>query len=156
MPWWSQLESPIVASTAWWWTIVASEYPLSERLQKDGLDWRQLGPQQLPTLKLNQRSLHSQRSRKVTIIVGEHPRTSTILANFLMVDAPSGINRIIRRLLLMALKAATSIYHLTMKFPTAKGTCEVQGNHYDSRECYNKSLRIAKKITYHQGQAWGK
>ena len=77
---------------------------------------------------------------KLIIIVGEHPQTLTILANFLRVDAPSAINGIIGRPLLKALKAATSIYHLNMKFPTAKGTSEVRGNQYNSRECYNKSL----------------
>ena len=58
---------------------------------------------------------------KLTITVREHPRTSTILSNFLVVDAPS-------TMLLKDLKAATSIYHLTMKFSTAKGTGEVRGN----------------------------
>ena len=82
---------------------------------------------------------------KLTITMGEHPRTSTILANFLVVDVSSAINGIIRRPLLKALKAATSIYHLTMKFPTAEGTGEVQGDQYDLRECYNKSLQIAEK-----------
>ena len=82
---------------------------------------------------------------KLNVIVGEHTRTSIVLANFLVVDAPTAINRIIRRLLLKTLKATTSIYHLTMKFPTAKGTGEVQGDQFDSRECYNKSLRIVEK-----------
>ena len=86
---------------------------------------------------------------KLIITVGEHPWTSTVLANFLRVDAL--INGIIRRPLLKALKAATSIYHLTMKFRTTKGTGEVRGNQYNSRECYNKSLQIAKKIIDHQG-----
>ena len=39
----------------------------------------------------------------------------------------------------------TSIYHLTVKFPIAEGTSEVQGNQYDSREFYNKSFRLAEK-----------
>ena len=78
-------------------------------------------------------------------MVREHPRTSIVLANFLVVDALSAINRISVRLLQKALKVATSIYHLTMKFPTAEGTGEVRGNQYDSTECYNKSLHIAEK-----------
>ena len=68
---------------------------------------------------------------KLTIIVGEHPRIYTILANFHVVKAPSVINGIIRRLLLKALKVATSIYHLTMKSSTAEGTGEVRGDQYD-------------------------
>ena len=54
--------------------------------------------------------------------------TLTVLTNILVVDASSVINGIIGRPLLKALKAATSIYHLTMKFPTAEGTGEVRGN----------------------------
>ena len=50
-----------------------------------------------------------------------------------MIDAPSAINGIIERSLLKALKVATSIYHLAMKFLTAEGTYEVRGNQYDSR-----------------------
>ena len=69
----------------------------------------------------------------------------TVLTNFLVVDALSAINRIIGRSLPKALKAATSIYHLTIKFSMAEETSEVQGNRYDSRECYNKSLWIAEK-----------
>ena len=67
---------------------------------------------------------------KLTITVGDHPRTSTILANFLVVDAMSVINGIMGRLLLKALKVVTSIYHLSMKFLTTKGTREVRGKHY--------------------------
>ena len=77
---------------------------------------------------------------KLTVTMGKHPRMSTVIANFLIVDCPSAIIGIIKRPFLKALKAVTSIYHLNMKFPTAEGTCEVRGNQYDSKECYNKSL----------------
>ena len=32
-----------------------------------------------------------------------------------------------------------------MKFPTAEGTGQVRGAQYNSRECYNKSLKLMKK-----------
>ena len=32
-----------------------------------------------------------------------------------------------------------------MKFPTIEGTGQVQGSQYNSKECYNKSLRLAEK-----------
>ena len=82
---------------------------------------------------------------KLTITVGEHPWTLTVLANFLVVDALSAIKEIIGRPLLKALKSATSIYHLNMKFPIAKRIGKVRSNQYDLKECYNKSLRIAEK-----------
>ena len=43
------------------------------------------------------------------------------------------------------MKVVTSIYHLTVKFPTTKETGQVRGSQYDSRECYNKSLRLVEK-----------
>ena len=77
--------------------------------------------------------------------MGEHPRTSIVTTDFLMVDSLLAINGIIGRPLLKALKAVTSIYHLTMKFPTTEGTSEMQCNQYDSRKCDNKSLKIVEK-----------
>ena len=59
---------------------------------------------------------------KLAITIREYPRVSTVIANFLVVDCPSAINGIIGTPLLKALKVITSIYHLTMKFLTAKGT----------------------------------
>ena len=82
---------------------------------------------------------------KLTVTVGEHPRTSIVVVDFLIVDCLSAINGIIGIPLLKALKAITSIYHLTVKFPTTKGTGEVLGNQYDLRECYNKSLQMAEE-----------
>ena len=59
-------------------------------------------------------------TNKIAVTVGEHPQTSTVIDDFLVVNCPSTINGIIGRLLLTALKAITSIYHLTMKFSTLK------------------------------------
>ena len=47
--------------------------------------------------------------------------------------------------LLKVLKVVTSIYHLTMKFPTAEEIGQVRGSQYDSREHYNKSLKLVEK-----------
>ena len=77
--------------------------------------------------------------------VREYPKVSMVVTEFLIVDCPSAINGIIRRPLLKALKAVISIYHLTMKFSTTEGTRQVQGSQYNSREYYNKSLRLAEK-----------
>ena len=64
---------------------------------------------------------------KLAVTVGEHPRVSKVMNEFLILDCPSTFNRVIGRSLLKALKAVTSIYHLMMTFPTAKGTGQVQG-----------------------------
>ena len=57
---------------------------------------------------------------KLIVTMGEHPRMSTVVDDFLIVNCPSAINGIIGRPLLKALQMVTLIYHLTMKFPTAK------------------------------------
>ena len=68
-----------------------------------------------------------------------------VMTEFLIMDYPSTFNRVIGRLLLKVLKVVTSIYQLTTKFPTAKGSRQVRGSQYDSRECYNKSLGLVEK-----------
>ena len=82
---------------------------------------------------------------KLAVIVGDHPRTSTVVVEVLTVDCPSAFNGVIRRPFLKALKAMVLISCLKIKFPIATGTKQVQGRQYDSRECYNKSLELAKK-----------
>ena len=62
---------------------------------------------------------------KLAITMREQPQTSTVIVDFLVVKYPLAINRIIGRLLLKALKAVTSTYHLIMKFPTTEGIGEV-------------------------------
>ena len=41
---------------------------------------------------------------KLAVMIRDHPLTSIVIANFLVVDCPSTINRIIERSLLKALK----------------------------------------------------
>ena len=53
--------------------------------------------------------------------MGENPRVSTVITDFIVIDCPSAINGIIGRPLLKALRTVTSIYHLTMKFLTVEG-----------------------------------
>ena len=65
------------------------------------------------------------RMAKLAVTVGEHPRVSIVVANFLVVDYSSAINGIIGRPLLKILKVVTSIYHLTIKFPTTEGIGKV-------------------------------
>ena len=77
---------------------------------------------------------------KLVVTLGEHPRVSTTVTEFLAIDCPLAFNGVISRLLLRALKAVTSIHYLKMKFPMAIGIGQVQGKQGDSKECYNKSL----------------
>ena len=73
------------------------------------------------------------------------PNHSTVMTEFLVVDCSSAYNVVIGRPLLMALQAAVSIWHLTMKFPTNGGVGCAQGNQREARDCYNASILKARK-----------
>ena len=71
------------------------------------------------------------------VIVGEYPRESCVMADFLVIDQPSAFNKMLGRPSLRALKAITSIYHILMKFPTPNEVEQVRGNQEEARRCYN-------------------
>ena len=68
------------------------------------------------------------------------------MTEFLIVNCPLEFNGVIGRSFLKALKIVISIYHLTIKFPTAKGTGHVKRTQYDLRECYTKSIKLTEKV----------
>ena len=65
---------------------------------------------------------------------------------FLIVDCSSLYNAIIGRPNLNSWKAATSTYHLSVKFPTEYGIGEVQGDQLTTRECYLAMLAMDEQI----------
>ena len=69
------------------------------------------------------------------------PKVSTVMVDFLVVDRPSTYNAIINRLALNKLRAASSTYHLMMKFPTEEGVGEVKGDQLAARRCFNISMK---------------
>ena len=82
---------------------------------------------------------------KLAVILEEHPRVSTIVTEFLTVNYLSAFNGVIGKPLLRALKVVTSIHYLTMNLSMTPRIGKVQGKYWDSRECYNKSLELAKR-----------
>ena len=60
--------------------------------------------------------------------VGEYPRQSCVMVDFMVIDQPSAFNAVLRRSSLRALKAITDIYHLLMKVPNSNGVGKVRGN----------------------------
>ena len=69
---------------------------------------------------------------------------ATMMIDFLAIKCPLAFNVVLGRPLLKALKAVTSIYYLTMKFPTTAGIGQVRGQQGDSKDCYNKLLELAE------------
>ena len=62
---------------------------------------------------------------KLVVTMGEHPRMTTVLIEFLVVECPLTFNSVIDRPLLRTLKAEVSIHYLIMKFPIAAGIEQV-------------------------------
>ena len=73
--------------------------------------------------------------------MGDYPRQSCVMDNFLVIDQLSAFNAVLDRPSLRALKAITSIYHLLMKFPTPNSMGQVHGNQDKVRRCYNQAVR---------------
>ena len=60
--------------------------------------------------------------------LGEYPRQSYVMVDFLVIDQPSTFNAVIGRPSLRELRAITSIHHLLMKFSMPHGVGKVEGD----------------------------
>ena len=78
----------------------------------------------------------------LSVTVGDYPRQIIQDVTFLVVDCSSAYNDIIGRPTLNSWKAATSTYHLMIKFPTEYGIGELRGEQVAARECYIAMLEI--------------
>ena len=80
------------------------------------------------------------------VIVGSYPRQINKEVNFLVVDCSSSYNAIIGQPSLNSLRAATSTYNLSIKFPTKYGIGEVQEDQLAARQCYLAMLAMDKQM----------
>ena len=80
------------------------------------------------------------------VVVGSYPRQINKEVNFLVVDCSSSYNAIIGQPSLNSLRAATSTYHLSIKFLTIYGIGEVQEDQLAARECYLAMLAMDKQM----------
>ncbi|XP_065626753.1 uncharacterized protein LOC136066400 [Quercus suber] len=76
------------------------------------------------------------------VTVGDYSQELTRNVMFLVVDCSSAYNGILGRPTLNSWKAATSTYHLMIKFPTDYGIGELRGNQAIARECYIAMLEM--------------
>ena len=74
--------------------------------------------------------------------VGDYPQQITKDVTFLVVDYSSAYNGILGRSTLNSWKAATSTYHLMIKFPTEYGIRELRGDQVAACECYIAMLEL--------------
>ncbi|XP_014523756.1 uncharacterized protein LOC106780034 [Vigna radiata var. radiata] len=78
--------------------------------------------------------------------LGTGRESGEMKVRFLLVEAHTSYNVLIGRPCLNAFGAIVSTPHLTMKYPTQKGTiCTVRANQKTARECYATGLRIYPK-----------
>ena len=78
----------------------------------------------------------------LSVTVGDYPQQITKDVTFLVVDYSSACNGILGRPTLNSWKAATSTYHLMIKFPIEYGIGELRGDQVAARECYIAMLEI--------------
>ncbi|KAK4397239.1 protein FAR1-RELATED SEQUENCE 5 [Sesamum angolense] len=78
---------------------------------------------------------------------GSGSTQKTCLLKFLVVDTPSAYNVILRRHTLNGFQAVISTYHMKIKFSTAGGVGEVQGDSLQSCKCYVEAVRKVKRGT---------
>ena len=78
----------------------------------------------------------------LSMTVGDYPQQITKDVTFLVVDCSSTYNGILGRPTLNSWKAATSTYHLMIKFPTEYGIGELRGDQVAARECYIAMLEM--------------
>ena len=74
--------------------------------------------------------------------VGDYPQQITRDVTFLVVDCSSAYNGILGRPTLNSWKAATSTYHLMIKFLTEYGNGELRGDQVATRKCYIAMLEM--------------
>ena len=72
----------------------------------------------------------------IILVVGDYQQQIAKNVTFLVVNYLSAYNTILGRPTLNSWKAATSTYHLMIKFPTKYGVRELQGNQVATHECY--------------------
>jgi len=80
------------------------------------------------------------------VVLSSCPRQINKEVNFLVVDCSSSYNAIIRGPTLNSWRAATSTYHLSVKFPTKYGIGEIQGDQLATRECYLVMLAMDEQM----------
>ncbi|XP_065617836.1 uncharacterized protein LOC136062569 [Quercus suber] len=105
-------------------------------VQQMGMDRARLIPMSAPLVGFGGIKVFPIGSITLSVTVGDYPRELTRNVMFLMVDCSSAYNGILERPTLNSWKAATSTYHLMIKFPTDYGIGELRGNQVTARECY--------------------
>ena len=107
-----------------------------------GIDRARLIPTNSPLVGFGGTKVFPLGAVTLSVTVGAYPQQMTRVVTFLVVDYSSAYNGILGRPTLNSWKAATSTYHLMIKFPTKYGIGELQGDQVAACECYIVMLEI--------------
>ncbi|XP_023924891.2 uncharacterized protein LOC112036314 [Quercus suber] len=110
--------------------------------QQMGIDRTRLIPTNAPLVGFGGTRVFPLGSITLSVTVGNYPREITRDVTFLVVDYSFAYNGILGRPTLNSWKAATSTYHLMIKFPTDYGIRELRGNQMATWECYIAMLEM--------------
>ena len=110
--------------------------------QQMGINRARLTPANAPLVGFGGTRVLPLRAITLLVIVGDYPQQIIQDVSFLVVDCSSAYNGIIGRPTLNSWKAATSTYHLMIKFPTEYRIGELRGDQVADRECYIAMLEM--------------
>ena len=110
--------------------------------QQMGINRARLTPANAPLVDFGGSRVLPLEAITLSVTVGDYPQQITQDVTFLVVDYSSAYNSILGRPTLNSWKAATSTYHLMIKFPTEYGIGELRGDQVAARECYIAMLEM--------------
>ena len=110
--------------------------------QEMGIDKARLIPMNAPLVGFGGTRVLPLGAITLSVTVGNYPQQITRDVTFLVVDCLSAYNGILGRPTLNSWKAATSIYHLMIKFPTEYWIGELLRDQMAARECYIAMLEM--------------
>ena len=110
--------------------------------QQMGINRARLIPTNAPLVGFGGTRVLPVGSITLSVTVGDYSQQITKDVTFLVVDCSSAYNGILGRPTLNSWKAATSTYHLMIKFPTEYGIGELRGDQVAAHECYIAMLEL--------------
>ena len=114
-------------------------YPVFQQM---GIDRARLIPTNAPLVGFGGTRVLPLGAITLSMTVGDYPQQITRDVTFLVVNCSSAYNGILERPTLNSWKAATSTYHLMIKFPTEYGIWELRGDQMAARKCYIAMLEV--------------
>ena len=114
----------------------------SPAFQQIGINRAQLTPTNAPLVGFGGTRVLPLGAITLSVTVGDYPQQITQDVTFLVVDCSSAYNGILGRPTLNSWKAATSTYHLMIKFLIEYGIGELRGDQVAACECYIAMLKM--------------